>query len=246
MIQRSGIGRVRHLDAAMLWIQQSEKERVLQATPIPSETNPSDIGTKVLSKARAAGLLYLMKMVNILGRRIGREEWIRRDPGEEGDKRAERSLEDCCSDRIGRLDTSQRRRWKRRWARYETLAGHFILVLAFVGALSLVGAAKEGFKKPVNVMFNACENKCAEEAVSLQEEKATQATDMSNNVDLWEYDKQLKEAQEEELRLEAEIEDLREKLAASEAEAKMRREIDEGQVIAENKLRDAMRIQNGS
>ena len=31
MVQRQGIGRVRHLDASLLWVQQKEKDKVLTA-----------------------------------------------------------------------------------------------------------------------------------------------------------------------------------------------------------------------
>ena len=33
MVQRQGIGRVRHLDAALLWIQQEEKDKILSVNP---------------------------------------------------------------------------------------------------------------------------------------------------------------------------------------------------------------------
>ena len=35
MTQRRGIGRVRHLDASMLWIQQKEREKILTVAAIP-------------------------------------------------------------------------------------------------------------------------------------------------------------------------------------------------------------------
>ena len=46
MVQRQGIGRVRHLDASLLWVQQKEKEKVLSIGPIPTELNCADLGTK--------------------------------------------------------------------------------------------------------------------------------------------------------------------------------------------------------
>ena len=45
MVQRQGVGRVRHLDAALLWVQQEEKEKVLTVGAIPTELNSADIGT---------------------------------------------------------------------------------------------------------------------------------------------------------------------------------------------------------
>ena len=76
MVQRHGVGRVRHLDASLLWIQQKEKERILSVTSIPSEINPSDIGTKILSKARLLALLFLVKMVDGSGFRLGEEQFF--------------------------------------------------------------------------------------------------------------------------------------------------------------------------
>ena len=75
MVSRYGVGRVRHLDASLLWIQQKEKKKELSVSPIPSEVNPSDVGTKVLSRQRLVGLLYLLKMVDFADRRIGQEEF---------------------------------------------------------------------------------------------------------------------------------------------------------------------------
>ena len=75
MVQRQGIGRVRHLDAALLWIQQKEKEKVLSVSPIPMDLKCADIGTKNLAKKRLLGLLYMLKMVNAVYDRIGEEEY---------------------------------------------------------------------------------------------------------------------------------------------------------------------------
>ena len=74
MVQRQGIGRVRHLDASLLWIQQKEKEKILSVSPIPTDLNCADIGTKNLAKKRLLGLLYMLKMVNAVYDRIGEEE----------------------------------------------------------------------------------------------------------------------------------------------------------------------------
>ena len=75
MVQRQGIGRVRHLDASLLWIQQKEKEKILSVAPIPTDLNCADIGTKNLAKKRLLGLLYMLKMVNAVYDRIGEEEY---------------------------------------------------------------------------------------------------------------------------------------------------------------------------
>ena len=75
MVQRQGIGRVRHLDASLLWVQQKESERAFSIAAIPSELNSADIGTKSLTKKRLLGLLYMMKFVDAVGDRVGTEEY---------------------------------------------------------------------------------------------------------------------------------------------------------------------------
>ena len=74
MVQRQGIGRVRHLDASLLWAQK-EKEKVLSIAAIPTELNCADVGTKSLTKKRLFGLLYMMKVIDSIGERVGREEY---------------------------------------------------------------------------------------------------------------------------------------------------------------------------
>ena len=43
---RLGIGRARHIEANLLWLQQKVAEKSLTVTSIPTELNPADIGTK--------------------------------------------------------------------------------------------------------------------------------------------------------------------------------------------------------
>ena len=47
--QRMGCGRVRHLDCALMWVQNAIKEKALKAGPIAGVRNPADVGTKALS-----------------------------------------------------------------------------------------------------------------------------------------------------------------------------------------------------
>ena len=75
MTQRQGIGRVRHIDASMLWIQQKEREKVLTVAAIPTDLNSADIGTKNLPKKRLKGLQYMLHMVDAVGDRVGEQEF---------------------------------------------------------------------------------------------------------------------------------------------------------------------------
>ena len=72
---RLGIGRTRHIEANLLWLQQKVAEKALMITPIPPELNPADIATKSLSEARLLGLKYIIIMVDYDGIRVGRHEY---------------------------------------------------------------------------------------------------------------------------------------------------------------------------
>ena len=72
---RLGIGRARHIEANLLWLQQKVAEKALTITPIPTELNPADIGTKYMSKVRLNGLKYIIKMVDYDSVRIGMHEY---------------------------------------------------------------------------------------------------------------------------------------------------------------------------
>ena len=76
MTQRQGIGRVRHRDASMLWIQQKEREKVLTVAAIPIDLNSADIGAKNLPKKRLRGLQYMLRMVDAVGDRVGEQEFL--------------------------------------------------------------------------------------------------------------------------------------------------------------------------
>ncbi len=71
---RLGIGRGRHIEANLLWLQQKVAEEALTITPLPT-ANPADIGTKYMSKVRLNGLKYVIKMVDYDSVRIGVHEY---------------------------------------------------------------------------------------------------------------------------------------------------------------------------
>ena len=58
ILQRSGVGRVRHLSCRILWIQQMVKQRQLEPCAIPTKYNYADLGTKKLSPDRMQFLMY--------------------------------------------------------------------------------------------------------------------------------------------------------------------------------------------
>ncbi|CAE7822688.1 GIP [Symbiodinium sp. CCMP2592] len=62
--QRAGIGRVRHLQTSCLWIQMWAANKELKVLAIPTDINPADAGTKVLTGARLKKLCGIMGMVS--------------------------------------------------------------------------------------------------------------------------------------------------------------------------------------
>ena len=76
--QRAGVGRVRHLQTSCLWIQQWVALRRLRVAAIPTEMNPADAGTKILTAKRLEMLCGVMGVVNEHGARVGTDN-VRED-----------------------------------------------------------------------------------------------------------------------------------------------------------------------
>ena len=57
MATRRGVGRVRHLDARLLWLQQLCAEGVVDVRARPGEHNEADLGTKMVDLRRMTSLL---------------------------------------------------------------------------------------------------------------------------------------------------------------------------------------------
>ena len=56
--QRQGVGKMKHLDAKMLWLQEETKRGSLQVVGVPTLLNAAALGTKRLSKARRLFLQF--------------------------------------------------------------------------------------------------------------------------------------------------------------------------------------------
>ena len=50
ILQRKGVGKIRHLDVGCLWLQEKEAREQLRLAKEPGESNPADLGTKHLSE----------------------------------------------------------------------------------------------------------------------------------------------------------------------------------------------------
>ena len=76
MMERAGVGRVRHLGVRVLWIQGLVDDETILLHKIPTATNPSDLRTKSLSRARVRLLLYLLGAYDaILDNPVGEPEY---------------------------------------------------------------------------------------------------------------------------------------------------------------------------
>ena len=68
MATRRGVGRVRHVDARLLWLQQLCAEGVVQVRAKPGEHNETDLGTKIVDLRRMTLLLKRTPLRPPMGR----------------------------------------------------------------------------------------------------------------------------------------------------------------------------------
>eukprot|EP00435_Cladocopium_sp_Y103_P044743 s1731_g12.t1 len=68
VMQRSGVGRIRHLSCRVLWVQQLVKNKELYTSSIPTKENFADLGTKKLSRD---WMQYLMHGVGVFNEDSG-------------------------------------------------------------------------------------------------------------------------------------------------------------------------------
>ena len=62
-LQRSGVGRLKHFQIRLCWLQQAIKERELCALPGGTKLNIVDLNTKRLTASRRMFLMYFMGVV---------------------------------------------------------------------------------------------------------------------------------------------------------------------------------------
>ena len=75
LAQRQGIGKIKHLSAKVLWIQQQVQDKMVCLSQISTIWNVSDVGTKVLSARRLKLLLHQLGMFTQDAQRVGEEEF---------------------------------------------------------------------------------------------------------------------------------------------------------------------------
>ena len=66
--KRQGLGRVRHLATADLWIQQKVRARELKLFKLPGKNNPSDLMTKYKTAPEASRFLSMLGIQRLDGR----------------------------------------------------------------------------------------------------------------------------------------------------------------------------------
>jgi len=64
ILNRLGVGKIRHLEVKTLWIQRLVEERLLRVRAISGKLNPADIATKTLQKERMELLKALIGVVH--------------------------------------------------------------------------------------------------------------------------------------------------------------------------------------
>ena len=66
--QREGLGKVRHLATADLWVQQRLRKREFSIAKVPGVENPADLGTKGLERNAIQQFLRTLGMAVLTGR----------------------------------------------------------------------------------------------------------------------------------------------------------------------------------
>ena len=64
LVTRQGVGRTRHLDGKLLWVQERARDNYMTISGINTLRNIADTGTKALSRERILCLLYLLCVVD--------------------------------------------------------------------------------------------------------------------------------------------------------------------------------------
>ena len=62
IVKRAGVGRVRHLAIAQVWVQERVRNGELRIHKLPGENNPADLLTTYLENATASGHHYRMRV----------------------------------------------------------------------------------------------------------------------------------------------------------------------------------------
>ena len=64
MINRQGVGKIRHLATRVLWLQEKVRRKEVRVESVPTTSNHADIGTKAHTQQRIKYLAGLIGIVN--------------------------------------------------------------------------------------------------------------------------------------------------------------------------------------
>ena len=87
ILQRKGVGRLRHLSCRILWLQNLIGVGAIKLSAVSGSTNPADIGTKRLTANRLRSLMSLLGLYNMSTKTV--EGSV--DPGTHFHQEAERT-----------------------------------------------------------------------------------------------------------------------------------------------------------
>ena len=76
VLQRSGVGRIRHLSTRVLWTQQAVAEAKVVLHKISTDLNCADLGTKHMARARMRMLQFLLGSCDAYGNAIGEDDYL--------------------------------------------------------------------------------------------------------------------------------------------------------------------------
>ena len=76
ILQRSGVGRIRHLSTRVLWTQQAVAEAKVVLHKISTDLNCADLGTKHMARARMRMLQFLLGSCDAYGNAIGEDDYL--------------------------------------------------------------------------------------------------------------------------------------------------------------------------
>ena len=65
---RKGLGKVRHLEVHLLWIQQHVRTKAFKLSKVPGKENPADLLTKHLAQADICDHMHRLRNVKREGR----------------------------------------------------------------------------------------------------------------------------------------------------------------------------------
>ena len=126
-LQRAGLGRLKHIDVRLCWLQQAVHDKILQVLPVSTQVNIADLNTKKLTASRRQFLLSFMGAVRL------------NDENEVIEEIGEREQMNYFSEQQWKNQVRQVSRWMKNKA-----VRQMVQCSLFVQAMSMKGCAEDG------------------------------------------------------------------------------------------------------